>query len=163
MKESFSKNFQFDDGQSLIEVVVSIAIAAILGIALVTTTLITQRTSESAKNNTEATKLAQEGIEQIRVFRDRNGYSELEAIVNPNCFYIVTNVINGETLWGDESVRCPDGDDIRLDNTVFFRKMSMRDGIQSNTKIVTVDINWEDSKGKQNVKSETILSRWETF
>ncbi len=153
-------------GQSLLEVVISVAIAAILAVALVTVTLVTQRTSESAKNNTEAAKLVQEGIEQIRVFRDRNGY---DALVNGDCYSVATEQVGENIEWNLLTAEClanPDGALIRLDNTAFYRKISIQDGAGgpgSGTKLITVNVTWEDQKGKQLVKSETVLSRWEQF
>lgn len=148
-------------GQSLLEVVISVAIAAILAIALVTTTLITQRTSQSAKNNTEAAKLVQEEIEQIRVFRDRNGY---DALVNGNCFIVDTTTSMGEIEWHLYSASCPELK--QLDKIAFYRKLSIEDVSSDptrNTKLVRVEVSWDDPKGAQSVESETILSRWQQF
>src|SRR3989344_6045766 len=69
-------------GQSLIEVVVSAVISVILAIALISTSLIVQKTARAAKNNTQATKLAQETIEQLRVMRDRKDFA---AIASGDC------------------------------------------------------------------------------
>src|SRR3989338_8355803 len=66
---------KFLSGQSLVEVVVSICIAVILAISLITTSLITQKSSRSARNNSQATKLVQQTMEQLRVLRDRKGFS----------------------------------------------------------------------------------------
>src|SRR3989338_9855914 len=64
-------------GQSLIEVVIGAGISVILAIALISTSLIVQKTARAAKNNTQATKLAQETIEQLRVMRDRKGFAAI--------------------------------------------------------------------------------------
>jgi type II secretory pathway pseudopilin PulG len=60
-------------GQSLLELIVVIAVAVIVIGALVFATFSSLRNSQFAKNQSQATKLAQEGIEQVRTFRDRDG------------------------------------------------------------------------------------------
>src|SRR3989344_6372827 len=68
---------RFKGGQSLIEVVVSLGVIVVLAVSLISTSLITQKTARTAKNNNAATKLTQESIEKIRVFRDRKGFDVL--------------------------------------------------------------------------------------
>src|SRR5437879_249242 len=72
------------NGQTLIEVIVALGVAVILAVSLITTSLITQKAARSARNNTQATKLAQEYIEQIRVYRDRKGFANAFASVTEN-------------------------------------------------------------------------------
>jgi len=61
-------------GQTLIEVVVAVGVVVLLAVSLITTNLVTQKTSRSARNTTQATKLAQDYAEKIRIIRDRDGY-----------------------------------------------------------------------------------------
>ena len=60
-------------GQSLIELVVVVAVIVIIVGALVFATIASLRNSDLAKNQAQATKLAQEGLEKVRSLRDRNG------------------------------------------------------------------------------------------
>src|SRR3989344_5718486 len=144
--------FQVSDslGQSLIEVVISIAIAAILAISLITTTLVTQRTSQSAKNNTEATKLAQEGIERIRVFRDRYGY---DLLLNQDCWTLDFTDINSLQFY---DTSCPNGELIQPYNEAsFYRTYKIGDAPSStDVKLVTVTIKWDESGGQREVINE---------
>ncbi|KKP93685.1 MAG: hypothetical protein UR98_C0003G0055 [Parcubacteria group bacterium GW2011_GWA1_36_12] len=146
------KNYKL--GQSLIEVVISIAIAAILAISLISTTLITQRTSQSARNNTEATKLAQEWVEQLRVFRDRHDFADLD-----------TNACRLDTQldpdnWALRGPICPV--DVVLGTVTFHRSLIIED-LDSNKKAVTILVTWDESGGQREVKHETIFSDWESF
>jgi len=59
-------------GQSLAELVIVMAVAIVIVGALVLTTIATLRNSQFSKNQAQATKLAQEGIEKVRTGRDRN-------------------------------------------------------------------------------------------
>ena len=59
-------------GQSLLEVVIALAVIVIIVGALTFATISSIRNSQVAKNHAQATKLAQEGIEWVRTGRDRN-------------------------------------------------------------------------------------------
>jgi|SRR3989338_1164753 len=142
-------------GQSLIEVVISIAIAAILAISLITTTLITQKTSQSAKNNTEATKLAQEWVEQLRVFRDRHDFADLDT----NACRLDTSKPKPDE-WALGGQVCPV--DVVL-GTVTFHRLLIIEDLDPNKKLVTILVTWEESGGQKEVKHETIFSNWESF
>lgn len=142
-------------GQSLIEVVISIALAAILAISLISTTLVTQRTSQSAKNSSEATKIAQELVEQLRVFRDRQGYDQILASA---CRLDSTNL--NPDLWTLQSAGC-DNDYIVVGTTTFYRQFSVVD--QGDTKQVALTIGWDESGGHKEVRHDTVFSRWDQF
>ena len=64
---------QNDKGQTLLEMVVVIAVALLVVAALTFATISSLRNSQYAKNQAQATKLAQEAVEKIRVIRDRDG------------------------------------------------------------------------------------------
>lgn len=59
-------------GQSLVELIVVIAVIVIVAGALVFATIASIRNAQFAKNQAQATKLAQEGLERVKTGRDRN-------------------------------------------------------------------------------------------
>lgn len=59
-------------GQTMIELVIVVTVIIIVVVALTFATIASLRNSNFAKNQSQATKLAQEGIERVRVGRDRN-------------------------------------------------------------------------------------------
>lgn len=61
-----------EKGQTLIELVVVIAVSVIVVGALVFAIIASLRNASFSKNQAQATKLAQEGIERTRLGRDRN-------------------------------------------------------------------------------------------
>lgn len=61
-----------DKGQTLMELLVVIAVSVIIIGALVFATISSLRNAQFSKNQAQATKLAQEGIEKLRSIRDRN-------------------------------------------------------------------------------------------
>lgn len=62
-----------EKGQTLLEMVVVIAVALLVVSALTFATIASLRNSQFAKNQAQATKLAQEGVEKVRSIRDRDG------------------------------------------------------------------------------------------
>lgn len=61
-----------EKGQTLLELTIVIAVAVLVISALTFATIGSLRNASFAKNQAQATKLAQEGIERLRSIRDRN-------------------------------------------------------------------------------------------
>lgn len=59
-------------GQTLMELIVVVAVSVVIIGALVFATISSLRNAQFAKNQSQATKLAQEGLERIRSGRDKN-------------------------------------------------------------------------------------------
>lgn len=59
-------------GQSLIEITIMIGVAVVIVTGLVISVVNGLRNSQFAQAQTQATKLAQAGIDQVRIIRDRN-------------------------------------------------------------------------------------------
>lgn len=59
-------------GQSLLELIIVIAVSTMIVGALAFATIFSIRNAQLSKNQSQATKLAQEGIERVRTGRDRN-------------------------------------------------------------------------------------------
>ena len=137
----------------------ALAVVALLAISLVTTTLLTQRSARTARNNTQATNLAQQNIEQMRVFRDRMGFG---ALVNDNptsCSILDTSADpNDPATWViSRSLPCVP-ETITLSKTLFGRSIKIDAGSNSNQKKLTVTVTWQDTGGLQTVTIVTYLS-----
>lgn len=79
-----------DQGQTLLELVVVIAVVIIVVSALTFATIASLRNAQFAKNQAQATKLAQQGIERVRAGRDGNlGVNNLHP-----------SVTDWQTIWG---------------------------------------------------------------
>jgi len=142
-------------GQSLIEVIVSVGIAVIMAIAIISASLISNKTARTARSSTQATKLAEEYIEEIRVFRDRSGYS---ALSNDNCYLINMPSESDPGTWTLTTSGCPQT--ITQSGVDFSRRLIIADGSSAYTKLITAKVTWVDSGGTQTVTSQTILSQW---
>lgn len=149
-------------GQSMIEVIISVGVAVILAVSLITTSLVTQRSARSARNNAQATKLVQQNLEQVRIFRDRQGFDSLPQ--DASCYTLGT-VDQDPQNWQFYTTWCstdPQGEVITLDNTAFFRKIAVSSS-GADKKLIAVTVSWTESGGTQSVVSQTILSSWENF
>jgi len=155
-------------GQSLIEVVVGISVVVILAISLITTVLLTQRTARSAQNNTTATKLAQQTIEQLRIFRDRNPVG----FASQTCSGLILNIPDPNIPAGWSWSVCPSSPDYKpvlLNNVTFKIRIATcyADAINtclttgsSNKRLATVTVSWEESSGNQTVTNKTLFTDW---
>ncbi len=144
-------------GQSLLEVVVAVGIVAALAVALLTTSLLTQKTSRSTALNTQASKLVQQDIEQMRIFRDRNGLSAFPAS-DGNCF-ILNSSDPVPTNWTLDlcTAATSNGKPEVFNNVTFLKRIAI--STQSvNKKKVVVSVSWTDSSGLQTVSNTTIFT-----
>lgn len=158
-----SKNrTKFLSGQSLVEVVVSIGIAVILAISLITTSLVTQKSSRSARNNSQATKLVQEIFEQLRVLRDRRGFGALPNVGTNTCIdFNADNSIPSSWSWTAQP-SCPYFETIP--NSIFSRQIEfLNQGASNEKRLITVTVSWGESGQTRSVKSQTVLGLWQDF
>ena len=147
--------------QSLVEVIVAIGVSVILAVSLVTAVLITQKASRSALNNTQAAKLAQQNIEQTRIFRDRNGFAAFP--VDDTCYTLDNTFDSDPTNWSFVTSLCPVGEKIPLYNMVFIRKIAIdTDNDNPNKKLITVTVSWNESGVNRTVTNDTFLTKWES-
>lgn len=140
----------------MVEVVIALGVVVVLAVSLVTASLVTQRSARSAKNNSQATKLVQQTIEQLRVLRDRQGFS----VLANNTYYCVKNTNLDPTSWvlEPQAANCPKSGLVTLDNVDFTPKITISAGANSKQKKVTVEVGWTDSGGTQKVTNVTNLS-----
>lgn len=143
----------FRSGLSLIEVVIAMAIIVVVAVALVSTTIFTQKTSRSASAQTQAAKLAEENIEQIRVLRDRKGFQALD-VGSCLTLYAPSSI----ALWDLVPCTLPDGEQITLGNFRFNRKVGVVNS-GPDKKEVTVTVSWEEPGGIRTVSTVTYFSR----
>ncbi|MDO8487108.1 MAG: type II secretion system protein [Candidatus Curtissbacteria bacterium] len=149
-------------GQSLIEVVVALAIVIMLAISLVATTLLVQKASKNARNSTQATKLVQQNIEQVRIFRDRNP-GGFDALPSSGCYRINTAGADPASwslvsLASCSSIPPAGAEALSLNNTTFSRWLAF--AAPTNTqKTLIVTVSWADSSGPQQVSNSTFLSK----
>ncbi len=121
-------------GQSLVEVVLALGVAVVVILALVRATVVSMRNANFAKNESLATKYAQEAIESVRLLRDK---SDWETFTPNNC------------------KNPPD-----LDTLPFPFSRTITCTGDENTRNVTVKVEWTDGIGTHETKLETKLTNW---
>lgn len=156
-------------GQSLMELVVVIAMTIVVVSALVFSTIASLRNANLAQNQIQATKLAQQGLERVRSLRDRDGkvdytradlthtekFSDLWEITfncPANCFFFFTSagILTGGTEANFEDV--PPN---------FFRQFQMEEE-GSDPKLqkkITAVVKWSDFSGSHESRLTTVLRR----
>lgn len=168
-----------EKGQSLIELVVVMAVGAIVIASLAFATIASLRSSQLAKNQAQATKLAQEGIEKVRAIRDRDDnitasalfgsptpdkFSRLYTInmsslctnINPldndPCYFIFVSGVPNQA--SDVSFET-------LQSGLFERQIRIAD--QSSTygteKHITLVVKWKDFSGDHQSQLTTVLRK----
>ena len=159
-----------EKGQSLMELVVVIAVVVIVVAALAFATIASLRNANLAKNQAQATKLAQEGLEKIRSLRDRNTesisytdlahsaskFSDLWAITfkcqdDPqNCYFnFIFDRLIGKVATSYEDI--PPN---------FQRQVQIEDeGDGTVQKKITVIVRWSDFAGAHESRLTTILRK----
>ncbi len=161
------KNFM--KGQSLIEVLIAFGVSVLIGVALITASLATQKAAQGARNQSQATKLAQEYMEQTRAIRDVNGYGGSGLQVpnpSPACYTLNTADLQNPSGWTMSSIACPappafTGANIPVgtDKTTFYRWITITT-IDTLKEKVAVDVSWAEGTNTRNVHTESIFSAW---
>lgn len=161
-----------DIGQSLLEVTITIGVSTLIVTALVIVTVVGLKNSELSQNQSQATKLAQEGLEKVRSMKDRN----TPICVNTAAFYWDS----GSTVWNNNDLGGIDfklgngnGDDPNcqltnqppsetLLNNKFTRKVNIdntADGSNGSKKITCI-VSWLDSSGSHQSQLTTYLTNY---
>lgn len=176
-------------GQSLMEVVVVLAVGMIVISALVFATIASLRNAQFSKNQVIATKLAQEGIESVKFIRnsDNQDSIRLDSSIDPN-----QTMNNFSKLW-EVNFRdhCGSGVEINVVYPCYFkltgvgsqspvieqvhleadryesleggmkREVQIKDSDQgyNQEKVVTVIVKWTDFSGEHESKLTTILRK----
>jgi len=139
-------------GQSLFEVVIALAISAIIISALVSLVSSSIRNANYAKNNTLAARHAQDATEWLRKERDDDIDNFMTRVLSPTwCL---------SSLSWSQSAPC--GDSEVIPDTIFRREVAFTVGLSSGKTVVDADITvfWEDAQGAHEVKSATSFTDW---
>lgn len=139
-------------GQSLFEVVVSLAIAALIVLAIVSLTSNSIRNAVYSRNNSQAALRAQEAIEWLRGQRDSNIDEFFDNVLIPT--YCLDNLD-----WTNQGA-C--GTTEVINGTPFFRQVDFTLSTISGKTLLTavVVVSWTDAQGVHDVTSSTTFTDW---
>lgn len=135
-------------GQTLIEVIVVVTVSVIVVGALVFATIASLRNASFSKNQAQATKLAQDGLEKVRTIRDRDTTflglwaRRMSDCVGSICYFIFSPP-NSNNL-----VQSSGSNDFENLGNGLERQVQIKDGVSFDIeKIVTVMVRWRDYSG----------------
>jgi len=140
----------FRQGQTLIEVIMSIAIAAIVIVALVVLATSSLRSAQASLRKSESGKFANAGIEAVIYFKNVQGFS---AISTGNYSLVGTDagntVLEPSSEW--VSIVSPSGltyqRNIKVINT-------------GGTLDVTATVKWLDTQGEKQTQVRRLVTDW---
>lgn len=162
-------------GQSLLEVIVVMAVGIIVVGALVFATIASLRNAQFAKNQAQATKLAQEGLEKIRSLRNRD--AEIGTDIEINKFSGLYTVYLSHDHCNDISGDAPCYFWFQPDSDLgqkltqnskdkfeiigpFERQVQISDDATwDSEKNITVIVRWSDFSGMHESKLTTVLRK----
>lgn len=149
-----NKGLPAQSGQSLFEVVVSLAISALVIVALVSLVSNSIRNANFSKNKSLASTYAQEASEWLRGERDSDPdlFFSVRAVAGLN--YCINN-LNWNSLGN-----CGSGSTIS--GTIFTRTLSFPACSYCDNTLIEANIKvfWTDSQGIHQVENVTNLSDW---
>lgn len=123
-----------ENGQSLLEAIVALAVAMLVILALVWVTTVSIRNADFAKKQTQAANYAQEGMEKVRASRDQNNWETFK------------NGCNGY----NPSPTPP---------SPFTRLITCSEETESKMRAV-VTVSWTDSAGTHKSELISYFSKW---
>jgi prepilin-type N-terminal cleavage/methylation domain-containing protein len=147
LRESLiTKSFSKQSGMSLVEIILAVAIFAILSTGVIGAIIYGQESTEVAGARDRAIQIAEEGIEAVRNIRD-SGYNNLP--VDGNYGLLISGGV--WTLSGSS------------DTTDFFTRTITLATIDSRTKNITVNVTWNQTAERSgSISLNTYLTDWVT-
>ncbi|TEU02534.1 hypothetical protein E3I18_00780 [Candidatus Woesebacteria bacterium] len=142
---------KYEKGQSLFEVVLALAVAALIIISIVALATISIRNANFSRNQSLATRYAQEAIEWLRGQRDEGWDAFTTRALTP--------------LWCLKSLSWTDatiggcGSSGFISDTIFKREISFTILDASNID-TEVKVYWQDAQGLHETKTVTTFTDW---
>ncbi len=169
-------------GQSLLELVIALSFLIVIVTVITVSTANGLKNSQFSKNQVQATKIAQEGIERVRTIRDRNysvcgvnsapttlkKFSNMwsESCAGANCLYtfkaggnLCQGVAVSDVYWLYKENSSLNFEAIVANGVTFERRITVLDSSPVTTKEVQVRVTWIDSLGSHSSWLSTILTQ----
>lgn len=139
--------FKRKNGQSMVEVLITLTIVTLCFVALVVVVVIAVRNARFANNSALANRYAQEGIEVVRLLRDQQGWPYIAGLSGDQGLDKNLNLSSG---CGSANI---DG--------FFTRCINFApSGSPVDTSEVTVTVLWAESRRSHSVVTVTRLTKW---
>jgi len=143
-------------GQSILEVILALAILAVIITGIVSLTSTSVNTSTYSKNVSQANRYADEVIEYIRKEKEFSGWSDFtsDIITAYGGIWCMSDL----TLTINEACDPLDSNHF-ISGTIFQRTLTAT-SVNSNSINIDVQVSWTDDKGTHTTKSSTTVSNW---
>ena len=148
----YRNNLQFSkqSGQTLVELVVVLAIVGMIVTGIVSITAISVRNARFTKDQASASRYTQEAMEWIRQQRDTNWSTFSARSGRTYCmnflYWDITNPCTGSQV---------------VPNTTYIRTATLIT-LDASSIQVEVEVSWTDARGSHQSRMSTILTSWMT-
>ncbi len=145
-------------GVSLLEVILTLAVSAMILTSIVSLTSKSVSTSTLSRNKAQANRYAGEAVEFVRTQKEFNGWSIFFNAIKDSSDGSTT----GPEIWCLTTLafninhECTASDVIP--NTMFKRTLTVTG--DSNVLDINVKVEWTDEKGTHETFSSTVISNW---
>ena len=136
-----------NEGQTLVEMVFALGVAVLVIVALVAATTVAVRNAQFARSESLAVKYAQEGMENMRVYRDASW----------TVFWAAANGINYGLSESTPSGPCPSTPNLV---NIFIRCVKLEQAGTDKVK-TTVTVSWTDAKGTHSSTQISYFTNWQ--
>lgn len=141
------------DGQSMFEVVVALAIMTLILVALVALAGISIRNSTFSKNRTSSTRINQETLEWLRGERD-NGWPAFSQRASSGTWCLP------DLSWAQAQIGTCGSDAASYVLGGVFRREIIFSSVSATNIEVLVRVYWTDSQGQHETRATTNLTNW---
>ncbi len=140
-------NKKMNDGQSIFEVVVAIALISLVLVALVSMASLSIAASTFSRNQTQATRFTQQGVEWLRAEKEANWNTFRTRAATPNwCL---------DSLYWSKPVTCSSTEVIA--GTVFRRRLGLTINADS-TVTAVISTSWVDARGTHTIPTSIVFA-----
>lgn len=135
-------------GQSLLEVIAALAVVLLVVIALVKAVVTAVKSSDYAKKTAQASSYAQEGMENMRAYRD----------VSWTVFWAAADSVNRGLSGSTPSGSCPQSTP-NLGNT--FIRCAKLEQVGPDKVKASLTVSWTDSSGTHKSELISHFTKWQ--
>ena len=157
------KLLKLEKGFGLIEILIVVAVVAIAFVGLLSFLINSASVTFRVTRNTEATSLAEEGMEAVRSMRDESWTTSISGLLPGTTYYPVVSgnkwtlsttnpgLVNGLYIRtvAIANVNRDANDDISVSGT-----------LDTNTKQITVVVSWSETQQAKNVTLQTYITNF---
>jgi len=151
MKNNKINPIFISSGQSLFEVILALAVSAMILTSIVALTSMGVSTSTISKNKSQANRYASEAMEYMRTQKGILGWSAFGTLIGAGGDWCMS------TLTLADHVACSSSSNPKITGTIFQRSLNVSD-ITGSSMNMKVRVSWIDEKGTHETYTESVIS-----